>query len=194
MTNEPRSDGLQLAHEREQRRRSETLNPGPARGQDTAECIDSTRERWTHMHQMAEHPRRKPGARRPQQWHTTAATGGRNAPRQPPQLHQTPHQRRRQRDRREEQQVTEAAHKEQHRRLHRQAKAHLDGLPKAWPPTLTERLKRPPARTGIKRPTKLRKVPKSLEKASDQSNTGGSWQQTAGGRGFAGAQNPGKSR
>ena len=36
--------------------------------------------------------------------------------------------------------------------------------------------------------------PKSLEKASDQSNTGGSWQQTAGGRGFAGAQNPGKSR
>ena len=27
MTNEPRPDGLQLAHEREQRRRSETLNP-----------------------------------------------------------------------------------------------------------------------------------------------------------------------
>jgi hypothetical protein len=36
--------------------------------------------------------------------------------------------------------------------------------------------------------------PKSLENASDQSNTGGSWQQTAGGRGFAGAQNPEKSR
>jgi hypothetical protein len=78
---------------------------------------------------------------------TTAAT-----------LHQTPHQRRRQGDRREEQQVTEAAHKEQHRRLHRQAKAHLDGLPEAWPPTLTERLKRPPAPTGAKRPTKPREA------------------------------------
>ena len=164
MTNEPRSDALQLGHEREQRLRSETLNPGPARGQDTAECIDSTRERWTHMHQMAEHPRRKPGARRPQQWHTTAATGGRNAPRQPPQLHQTPHQRRRQRDRREEQQVTEAAHKEQHRRLHRQAKAHLDGLPEPWPPTLTERPKRPPAPTGANRPTKPRKAQRAWKR------------------------------
>ena len=63
-TNEPRSDGLQLAHEREQRRRSETLNPGPARGQDTAESTGVKCKRQTNMRQMAEHLRLKPGSQK----------------------------------------------------------------------------------------------------------------------------------
>lgn len=121
--------------------------PGPTRGHRRAEC-------------MVAHAK---GSRTCARWPNTCDTnrqpeGTDSSTRQPPQLHQTPHQRRRQRDRREEQQVTEAAHKEQHRRLHRQAKAHLDGLPEAWPPTLTKRLKRPPAPTGAKRPTKPRKA------------------------------------
>ena len=157
-TNEPRSDGLQLAHEREQRRRSETLNPGPARGQDTAECTGVTCTRQTNMRQMAEHLRLKPGSQKTPTVAHDRRHGRTQRATTPPQLHRTPHQRRRQRDRREEQQVAEAAHKEQHRRLHRQAKAHLDGLPEPWPPTLTERPKRPPAPTGANRPTKPRKA------------------------------------
>jgi len=109
------------------------------------------------------------GRRTCARWPNTCDTnrqpeGTDSSTRQPPQLHQTPNQRRRQRDRREEQQVTEAAHKEQHRRLHRQAKAHLDGLPEAWPPTLTERPKRPPAPTGANRPTKPRKAQRAWKR------------------------------
>jgi hypothetical protein len=193
-TNEPRSDALQLEHEREQRRRSETLNPGPARGQDTAESTGVTCKRQTNMRQMAEHLRLKPGSQKtPTVAHdrrhgrtqraTTAATAAPDsAPKTAPARQKrgaTGHRSRAQRAA----QTTPPTGKSSPRRSTRSMADDAHRTPKA----ATSTNWRQPAYEAPE-------GPKSLEKASDQSNTGGSWQQTAGGRGFAGAQNPGKSR
>jgi len=182
-TNEPRSDGLQLAHEREQRRRSETLNPGPARGQDTAECTGVTCTRQTNMRQMAEHLRLKPGSQKtPTAAHDAATAAQDSAPKTAPARQKrgaTGHRSRAQRAA----QTTPPTGKSSPRRSTRSMAAHAHRAPKEATSTNWSQ----PAYDAPE-------GPKSLEKASDQSNTGGSWQQAAEGRGFAGAKNPEKSR
>jgi hypothetical protein len=132
-TNEPRSDALQLGHEREQRRRSETLNPGPARGRDTAESTGVTCKRQTNMRQMAEQLRRKTAAGKHQQWHTTAATERR------PKKTAPARQKRRAKGRRSRAQRAAQTTPPTGTSLARR--------PNKWhgSPTLTERPKRPPA-------------------------------------------------
>ena len=163
MTNEPRPDGLQLAHEREQRRRSETLNPRANTRPQKGGMHGGTRKRQSNMRQMAEHLRLKPGSQKTPtvahdrrhgrtQLATTAATAAPDSePKTAPARQKrgaAGHRSRAQRTA----QTTPPTGKSSPRRATRR------------PPTLTERPKRPPAPTGANRPTKPRKAQRAWKR------------------------------